>query len=584
MTDPYVKRMLDFFPALFCVLDHQHRLVHVNKGALHLLGYYPSEITGLPLQQLLIEDDLHRTLAALKDLIGGVTRPGFVTHFRHKDGTPVPLSFYASVNRANNHIYGIGQRVPFADAGHQPAGNTIGLVKEVPAAELQVNASFDIISWNDAAEKLLEKSGAEISGSKFWSLLPTLQQSAFQRLLEQAMQQQSAVAFEFFSPILHQQWIEVTAFPAHGNLTLFIRNIHERKQSENELWKLSLIARETTNLVVLTDGQGDINWVNDAFVRVTGYTQEEAFGEPLASLLSGPETDNATSLQLQQCMKNGQPFRGEILQYDRLGKKLWLEMQCQPYKDETGKVEQFFSIQTNITQRKEFEEQLHLELKQRQRTITRATIEAQERERSLVSQELHDNVNQVLTTIKLYNELCLTGIDQKNELLRKSVELLQQSINEIRSLSKRLSAPTLGKFRLRDSVKELTDSIAATNRLQISTDLKLLNEIEVPQELHLAIYRILQEHFTNILKHSSAQDVQVGFEMVNDELVLKVRDDGKGFNTAELSGGIGIANMLTRAESLKGTLTLNSAPGLGCVLLASFPQTAWAANGSLNEA
>jgi PAS domain S-box-containing protein len=563
--------MLDFFPALFCVLDSQHRLVHVSKGALHLLGYYPAEITGLPVQQLLAEEDFARTINALNELMDGTYRPGFITRFRHKDGTLVPLSFYATVNRDNNQIYGLGQKAPFADADHHPTGNTIGRIMDTPAAELQVNTAFVITGCNKAAEKLLEKESSEPEGKSLWAVLPGLQHSDFQQGLQEAMRQQTTLQFEYFSATLHQQWLEVTAFPNNGSLTFFIRNINARKKAENELWKLSLIARETTNIVVLTDGQGNINWVNNAFTRITGYSQEEAFGEPLASFLNGQETDTATSLHLQQCMENGSPFRGEVLQYDRWGKKIWLEMQCQPYVDETGKVEQFFSIQTDITQRKEFEERLHQEQQQRQRTITRATIEAQERERSLVSQELHDNVNQVLTTIKLYNELCLTGLDQKNELLRKSVDLLQQSINEIRSLSKRLSAPTLGKFRLRDSVKELTDSIAATNRLQITTDLKLLDKMEVPQELHLAIYRILQEHFTNILKHSSAQEVLVSFEMVNDELVLKVRDDGKGFNTAELSGGIGIANMLTRAESLKGTLTLNSAPGLGCVLLVSFP-------------
>jgi signal transduction histidine kinase len=82
---------------------------------------------------------------------------------------------------------------------------------------------------------------------------------------------------------------------------------------------------------------------------------------------------------------------------------------------------------------------------------------------------------------------------------------------------------------------------------------------------------VLQEQFTNILKHAQATRVTVSLRRVQQSLVLEVRDDGKGFDKRKKAKGIGITNMATRVEAFQGTLQLKSAPGKGCKLTASFP-------------
>jgi signal transduction histidine kinase len=176
-----------------------------------------------------------------------------------------------------------------------------------------------------------------------------------------------------------------------------------------------------------------------------------------------------------------------------------------------------------------------------------------------------------LTTVKLYAELCRDGIGNTEEIMNKSIKLLQDSINEVRSLSKRLSAPSLGDIKLKESIKELIDAVAATNRLTVEMDLSAIEELEVGQELHLALYRILQEHFTNVLKHSEASCVKVLLNVNRDTMELEVSDDGKGFDMKQKRNGIGIANMTSRAENIAGKLTLESTPGEGCTLKASLP-------------
>jgi signal transduction histidine kinase len=223
-----------------------------------------------------------------------------------------------------------------------------------------------------------------------------------------------------------------------------------------------------------------------------------------------------------------------------------------------------------ITDRIKLQQELDEELANRQLMITKAAIMAQEKERSQVGLELHDNVNQVLTTVKLYQELCLSGIGNREELIRKSMDLLQVSINEIRSLSKRLSAPTLGKIKLHDSVKELLDVVSATGKIRINFQEEKMANREVEPELHLALYRILQEHLTNVLKHAKASLVEVKLSCKNQFLTMQITDDGVGFDPAIKSKGIGITNMRTRAESLGGTFVITSKPGNGASLMVKF--------------
>ena len=343
------------------------------------------------------------------------------------------------------------------------------------------------------------------------------------------------------------------------------------KATEEELRQFSMIVQQTKNMVILTDAEGKITWVNEAFTRITGYSFAEAKGHSPGDLLQGTESDPAVIRYMSKKVKNGEPFTVELLNYTKTHQPYWIDIHCQPVYDAAGKLQQFFAIQTDITERKKLQVRLEQELRKRQQIITAAAIKAQEKERAQVGRELHDNVNQVLTTVKLYIEMCRDDMGNTPEIMNRSIKLLQDSINEIRSLSKRLSAPSLGSIKLRDSVQELIDSISATNKIAIDMDTANIKDLEVNQELHLAIYRILQEHITNILRHAGARHVHVSFDFVDGDLTLKVIDDGKGFDTSIKRNGIGIANMTTRAESLKGSLVLNSAPGLGCVLIVRFP-------------
>ncbi len=204
------------------------------------------------------------------------------------------------------------------------------------------------------------------------------------------------------------------------------------------------------------------------------------------------------------------------------------------------------------------------EARQQHKIITEAVIRAQENERSLIGLELHDNINQVLTTVKLHNEMIRDGMGDQNEILNRSSQYLQNCINEIRGISKRLSGPTLGKIRLEESVSELVDSINVAGKINIDLEISGLEDHSLKQDVHLCIYRILQEQLNNIIKHADATAVLIKLECKSDKIYLLVCDNGNGFDLNNSRKGMGLMNMQTRAENLNGSFTIHAYPGKGC--------------------
>jgi PAS domain S-box-containing protein len=124
--------------------------------------------------------------------------------------------------------------------------------------------------------------------------------------------------------------------------------LHEQ---EEESSKLALVASRTDNGVVVSDPRGRIEWVNDGFVRLTGWSLAEVSGRTPGSFLQGPETNSETVAMTRGKLANGEGFRVEMLNYHRSGRKYWVAVEVQPILDEAGKVIHFMAMQTDVTER-----------------------------------------------------------------------------------------------------------------------------------------------------------------------------------------------------------------------------------------
>lgn len=235
-------------------------------------------------------------------------------------------------------------------------------------------------------------------------------------------------------------------------------------------------------------------------------------------------------------------------------------------RDEAGKAIRMIGAMQDITHRKKLEAQLLQKELEKQKVISKATIDTQERERSEIGKELHDNVNQVLTTTKLYLELALTNPELKDDLLQKSKKNIMYVINEIRQLSCSLMNPSLGDLGLIDSVSDLVENIRATRKLNVV--FKALRTIEagLPDSLKLTIYRIIQEALNNTVKHAQATAVSIFIRKKAQTIELIVQDNGIGFNPEETKKGAGLKSIKNRVYLNSGSLAIKSRPGAGCTL------------------
>ena len=132
-----------------------------------------------------------------------------------------------------------------------------------------------------------------------------------------------------------------------------VRDVSERKRAEEDNRRLAMVANTTTNMVVIADGDGNVEWINPAFTRITGYTLPEVIGKTPGSFLRGPETDVGVSAFMGAMIRSGQGFKDvEIINYSKEGRPYWASIEVQPIHDRAGKVVQFIAIESDISERK----------------------------------------------------------------------------------------------------------------------------------------------------------------------------------------------------------------------------------------
>lgn len=135
-------------------------------------------------------------------------------------------------------------------------------------------------------------------------------------------------------------------------------DITPRKNIEQELGRLSRIASQTDNAVIITDLEGKTEWVNEAFVKITGYQLNEVIGKKPGKLLQGEETSPETIKHMHDAIAARESFHVEVVNYKKSGQPYWLDIRCSPMTDDEGKVIGFMAIEVDITAHKEAERKL----------------------------------------------------------------------------------------------------------------------------------------------------------------------------------------------------------------------------------
>ena len=253
------------------------------------------------------------------------------------------------------------------------------------------------------------------------------------------------------------------------------------------------------------------------------------------------------------------------------GEYAYIYDRCIILRDDQNRPLRLIGAAQNISDRKRLEKELIKAELEYQRLIHQATVDSQEKERAEIGKELHDNINQVLTTTKLYLDLALAEPSLNETLIQKSLSNIKKIIQEIRLLSRSLMDPSIGDLGLIASINDLIENIHLTQKLRITftAEDRVENLLDAAQKL--AVFRIIQESLSNILRHAKASTAILRITLNENEVRLHIEDDGVGFGSENVKKGAGLKNIQNRIYLIHGTLQLRSHPGRGCTLALQFP-------------
>ncbi|MBS1921168.1 MAG: hypothetical protein JST17_13025 [Bacteroidetes bacterium] len=204
-------------------------------------------------------------------------------------------------------------------------------------------------------------------------------------------------------------------------------------------------------------------------------------------------------------------------------------------------------------------------------------VATQEEERKRIAWELHDDVGVKLSALKLsLSSLTEKAEKTKNEeihsLARHSENLISESMQDVRRLLRNLSPGVLEEFGYTIAVEGLVNKINETGQIRFNLVIFGMNG-RLKKEYELSLYRITQELINNVLKHARARNVSLQIGHRDEKIILMMEDDGKGFDVNSKSDGYGLHNLDIRTKLMKGTLTIDAAPGKGTSVLIEIPYT-----------
>lgn len=353
-------------------------------------------------------------------------------------------------------------------------------------------------------------------------------------------------------------------------------DITEQKEQEEKIYLLSLIAEKNINAVVISDAQGNTEWVNSSFEKMSGYTKEELVGIKPGNLLQGKETNPETIRYLKDQISKGQPFNCEIVNYTKSGEKYWVKIQGQALYNKKGEIVRYFAIEENISNKKLLENQ-------REELVARLAKTNKELEdyAQIVSHDLKSPLRSIHSLISWIKEDSDKAFSEQTlgyfSMIENKVEKMDHLIEGILTYSKiDKENLTLESVNTHQIIQSIIDIIHIPKHVTIA----IKNTLPILMADRYRIQQLFQNIIGNAVNYIERDPgyVEIASEEYVDHYVISVKDNGVGiakehyekvfktfqsYTKSEHSTGLGLAIVKKIIEAYNGKIWIESELGEG---------------------
>lgn len=434
---------------------------------------------------------------------------------------------------------------------------------------------------NRAGLEMIEADSLEqVKGLSLLSVVTDSHKKPVENLIREAFEDRSGcLEFEMKTLKGKSRWCEVSVVPfrdAAGKIINALgvtRDISEKKKAEFELIlnekKYRTLVEQAVDAIALYDLSGKVLDVNTGSANLLGYTKEELIGISLKEILTEEEfRDNSVWFYMLQQGKSTVKQR-KMKRKD--GSVVHTEVRSQQLPD--GR---FLSVIRDLTERIVAKEELEASYKA-VRKLTSHLQNIREEERKHIAREIHDELGQQLTVLKMdiswlskkISPDADTSIKQK---IKELLAMLDGTVKTVRRISSELRPSLLDDLGLVAAMEWQLGEFEKRSGIKTSFT-EPDKEIQLADHIKTGLFRIFQESLTNVARHADAQKVKVSFQSAGNDFILRIADDGKGFDKHKVADKktLGILGMKERTSMIGGTYNIISSPEKGTTVVVTIP-------------
>jgi PAS domain S-box-containing protein len=344
--------------------------------------------------------------------------------------------------------------------------------------------------------------------------------------------------------------------------------------------ELDAIVHTAPDIIFSRQVDGSRDYISDRFYDYTGAPPGSANGFGWVEYVHADDKEQAIA-HWMRCVQSGSNYEAEYRLRSAEGTYRWFRARAVPIRDDDGNIVKWYGTCSDIHDSKMLEQSIRDNAAQLERMVDSRTDELrrlsvrlmtmQDQERRRIARDLHDGLGQELAVAKMVlDKMLLQQSAQgapKGDGWSQASSIIERAIQQVRTMSHLLHPPLLDEVGLLSALKWFVEGLGKRSGIEASLDVQPKDFPRLSTDLETAVFRIVQEALTNVFRHSGARKVWITLSRQENQILVGVRDDGKGIGdgVAELrpeSVGVGIGGMRQRAKEFGGELRLaNANPG-----------------------